>query len=99
MGEYGYSRVGAVVGATCPEQGAALRKRLPNTFFLVPGYGMQGGTGKGLSCMFDAKNRGAVVNASYNLLCAWKRWGTEDFITAAREEALKMKENLQDGLL
>jgi len=98
IGEYGYSRAGAVVGATHPEQGAALRKRMPNSFFLLPGYGAQGASGKDLAGMFDEKKRGAVVNASRSLLCAWKKWGTEDFVTASREEALKMREDIMGAL-
>ena len=98
VGSYGYSRAGAVVGATHPEQGAALRRRMPHTFFLLPGYGAQGAKGKDLVGMFDEKKRGAVVNASRSLLCAWKKWQTEDFVTAAREEAYKMKEDIMDAL-
>ena len=48
--------------------------------------------------MFDEKKRGAVVNASRSLLCAWKKWGTEDFVTASREEALKMREDIMGAL-
>jgi orotidine-5'-phosphate decarboxylase len=98
VGAYGYSRVGAVVGATHPRQGAALRQRMPHSFFLLPGYGAQGATGKDLAGMFDEKKRGAVVNASRSLLCAWKKWNTENFVTAAREEAYKMREDIQDAL-
>lgn len=58
IGEYGYSAVGAVVGATYPEQGTELRKRLPHTFFLVPGYGAQGAKGEDLKGCFDEKGEG-----------------------------------------
>ena len=64
IGEYGYSSVGAVVGATYPEQLTELRQRLPHTFFLVPGYGAQGGGAEGLKGAFDANGLGAVINSS-----------------------------------
>ena len=71
-GERGYSRVGAVVGATHPEEGAALRERMPHTFFLVPGYGAQGGTAAGVAGMFDKDGSGAIVNSSRGIIGAWK---------------------------
>lgn len=97
-GKYGYNRAGAVVGATHPEQGAALRKRMPHTFFLLPGYGAQGASGKDLAGMFDADGRGACVNASRSLLCAWKKQNTEDFAAAARKEALHMRDDIMQAL-
>lgn len=98
MGEYGYSSVGAVVGATYPEQGAALRQRLPHTFFLVPGYGAQGATGKDLRGCFDAKGRGAVVNASRSILTAWRKQPGVDFAQAAYNEAVRMRDDIMGGL-
>jgi len=95
IGESGYSAVGAVVGATYPAQGAALRKLLPNTFFLVPGYGTQGATAADLAGCFDKTGGGAVVNASRSILCAWKKAGTEDFVQAAVDEAIAMREALK----
>ena len=97
-GREGYSSVGAVVGATYPEQGAMLRRRMPHTFFLLPGYGAQGAAASALAGCFDARGRGAVVNASRSLLCAHKKAGTEDFASAARDEALKMRNELQKAL-
>lgn len=97
MGTYGYSNVGAVVGATYPEQGAILRKRLPSVFFLIPGYGAQGATGKDLTGCFDAKGLGGVVNASRSLLCAYKKHGLPP-AQAARKEALLMKEDITSAL-
>jgi orotidine-5'-phosphate decarboxylase len=97
-GNYGYSPICAVVGATHPEQGAALRERMPKTFFLLPGYGAQGARGIDLVGMFDTKGRGAIVNASRSLLCAWKKWETEDFVSAAREEAYIMREDIMDAV-
>jgi len=95
IGECGYSAVGAVVGATYPEQGARLRKLLPHTFFLVPGYGAQGATAADLAGCFDKNGGGAIVNASRSILCAWKKTGKEDFVQAAVDEAVAMREALK----
>ena len=72
-GESGYSAVGAVVGATYPQPGTALRERMPHAFFLVPGYGAQGATGAAIAGCFDRQGSGAIVNASRSILCAWKK--------------------------
>lgn len=93
----GYSRVGAVVGATYPEQGAALRRRLPDTFFLLPGYGAQGACGSDIAAMFDKKGAGAVVNSSRAILCAWEKDGT-DFKTAACAAASRMRDDIMGAL-
>ena len=98
MGEEGYSSVGAVVGATYPEQGAALRRQMPNTFFLVPGYGAQGATADDVVSCFDDSGSGAVVAASRSLLCACKKEGNSDFAGAAKREALRMKEEINSAL-
>lgn len=98
VGAEGYSAVGAVVGATYPAQGADLRARLPHTFFLVPGYGAQGAKGADLAGCFDAQGGGAIVNASRSILCAWKTRTDMDFAPAAREEALRMRDDLLAGL-
>lgn len=94
IGQHGYSAIGAVVGATCPEQAARLRKLLPQTYFLVPGYGAQGGTSADLAACFDAKGSGAIVNASRSILCAHQKRPGVHFADAAREEALRMKADL-----
>lgn len=105
-GERGYSRVGAVVGATHPEEGAALRERMPHTFFLVPGYGAQGGTAAGVAGMFDKDGSGAIVNSSRGIIGAWKKSGKySESMTAdealglvadsARQAALDMRDNLR----
>ena len=98
IGEYGYSAVGAVVGATYPEQGTELRKRLPHTFFLVPGYGAQGAKGEDLKGCFDEKGEGAVVNASRSILCAWKKHPEMDFKQAARAEVIAMRDDIASAL-
>ena len=98
VGREGYSSVGAVVGATYPAQGVALRERLPHTFFLVPGYGAQGATARDIAGCFDARGGGAIVNASRSVLCAWKKKPGMPFDQAAREEVLRMRQDIQDGL-
>ena len=94
IGRHGYSQVGAVVGATYPEQGRELRARMQHTFFLVPGYGAQGATGKDIAGCFDEKGLGAIVNASRSLLCAWKKQPGVAFDTAARNEAIRMRDDI-----
>lgn len=96
MGKYGYSSVGAVVGATYPEQLAEMRKALPHTFFLVPGYGAQGGGAEGVAKGFDANGLGAIVNSSRAVMCAYKKEGCDeqDFAKAARREVIRMKEDI-----
>ena len=95
IGKHGYNSVGAVVGATWPEEGKKLRAMLPHTFFLVPGYGAQGASAKDIAGCFDERGSGAVVNASRSLLCAHIKHKTDDFVAAAREEALRMKDDLR----
>ncbi|MBQ6052612.1 MAG: orotidine-5'-phosphate decarboxylase [Clostridia bacterium] len=95
VGKHGYSDVGAVVGATYPEQLAALRERLPHTFFLVPGYGAQGGGAKDVAGAFR-NGLGAIVNSSRGIMCAYKKQGlpTEKFAEAARTEAIRMRDEI-----
>lgn len=97
-GKYGYSGVGAVVGATYPQQLTELRMALPHTFFLVPGYGAQGGTADDIAGAFDKNGLGAIVNSSRGIMCAWQKSGGDeaDYAAAAREEAIKMKKLLTD---
>ena len=96
MGKYGYSAVGAVVGATYPEQLAEMREKAPHTFFLVPGYGAQGGGAQDAKNAFDKNGLGAIINSSRGIMCAWNKQGLteEDFAQAARTEALRMKEDI-----
>ncbi len=96
IGKYGYSAVGAVVGATYPEQLTELRKRLPHTMFLVPGYGAQGGGAEGLKGGFDENGLGAIVNSSRAVMCAYKKEGCneKDFAKAARREAIRMRDDI-----
>lgn len=96
--EYGYSAVGAVVGATYPEMLKELREKLPHTFFLVPGYGAQGGGAEDVKYAFDKNGVGAVINSSRGIMCAWKKakGATEkDFAKEARNEAIRMRDELR----
>ena len=95
MGEKGYSYIGAVVGATYPEQGRVLRKVMPKSFILVPGYGTQGGTGKDLIHFFDENRLGAVVNSSRGLIAAYQsekysKFGSANFADASRQAVVDM---------
>jgi orotidine-5'-phosphate decarboxylase len=67
---YRYGSIGAVVGATYPEQLACLRERMPNAWLLIPGYGAQGGNANDLACAFDASGLGAIVNNSRGIIFA-----------------------------
>lgn len=95
-GAYGYSAVGAVVGATYPAQLAELRKALPHTVFLVPGYGAQGGGANDVVPAFDAEGLGAVINSSRGIMCAYKKgdYAEEQYAEAARAEAIRMRDEL-----
>jgi len=94
IGASGFSRAGAVVGATYPSDIRKLRARLPHTFFLVPGYGAQGGSAEDVAPAFNQYGHGAVINASRSILCAWQKDGG-DYRQAARAEALRMREALR----
>lgn len=73
LGECGYGAVGAVVGATYPEQLEELRSALPHTWFLVPGFGSQGGTAADVAAAFDARGLGAIINNSRGIIFAHRR--------------------------
>lgn len=95
-GKYGYSGVGAVVGATYPEQIKQLRAALPHTFFLIPGYGAQGATAKDIFAAFDSRGLGGIVNSSRGIMCAYKKQGVpeRDYAIAARAEAIRMRDEI-----
>lgn len=96
-GKYGYSGVGAVVGATYPEQLKTLREKCPHTFFLVPGYGAQGGGAADVAGAFDKKGLGAIINSSRGIICAYKKkagYTQEEFGKAARDEAIRMRDDI-----
>lgn len=96
IGKSGYGAVGAVVGATYPEQAVVLRRLMPKSYFLVPGYGAQGGNAKDVKNSFNDDGLGAIVNSSRGIMCAYKKgdWREEQFAEAARAEAIRMKEEL-----
>ena len=90
-----YSNVGAVVGATYPEMSRILRKLMPHTYFLVPGYGAQGGTAADLKHCFNEDGLGAVVNSSRGIIAAYKQekyreFGPERFGEASRQAVKDM---------
>ncbi|NLJ89493.1 MAG: orotidine-5'-phosphate decarboxylase [Clostridiales bacterium] len=99
-----YSYVGAVVGATYPEIGKELRKIMPKTYILVPGYGAQGGTGKDLVHFFNEDGLGAIVNSSRGIIAAYKnqqyeKLGPLNFQDAARAAVIDMKEDINSALI
>ncbi len=104
QGENGYSSIAAVVGATYPEQLEQIRKVAPHTYFLIPGYGAQGGKASDIALGFDKNQLGGIVNASRSLMCAYKadRWkdnfSEEDYAKATRAEALRMRDELNQAI-
>ena len=101
VGEEGFSSVGAVVGATWPEQAVEARKLMPNNLILVPGYGAQGAGPDSAVASFTAEGKGSIVNASRSLMCAWKKredLAPEDFAKATRDEAIDMRTKLNNAL-
>ena len=90
-----YSNVGAVVGATYPEMSKILRKLMPRNYFLVPGYGAQGGTAEDLRHCFNEDGLGAIVNSSRGIIAAYKqdkysRFGADHFGEASRQAVIDM---------
>ena len=96
-GKYGYTCAGAVVGATYPSDLRELRRRLEKTFFLVPGYGAQGGTAEDVQYAFDRMGHGAVINASRSIMCAWQKTGKDgmDYQEAAYNAAVAMRDDIK----
>ena len=98
-----YSYIGAVVGATYPEMGKVLRKVMPKSFILVPGYGAQGGKGADLVHFFNEDGLGAIVNSSRGIIAAYKQekyasFGAENYADASRQAVLDMIADI-DGAL
>ncbi len=96
VGSSGWSAIGAVVGATHPQDLKALREKYPKLFFLVPGYGAQGGRARDVQYAFDRFGHGAIVNSSRGIMCAWKKTGGDgtDYQEAARNEAIRMRDDI-----
>ena len=97
-----YSYVGAVVGATYPKMGEVLRKIMPKSYILVPGYGAQGGQAKDLAPFFNEDGLGAIINSSRGIICAYKQdaysqFGEENYADASRQAVLDMKEDLKQA--
>lgn len=98
IGESGFSSIGAVAGCTYPEQFQRIRAMMPHTFFLIPGYGAQGGGGKEIGAFF-ADGLCGVVNSSRGIICAHKGKSEDaDFASYARQAALAMKEDIEQWL-
>lgn len=104
VGENGYSNIAAVVGATYPKQLKELREEVPNVFFLIPGYGAQGGKAEDIALGFDSNGIGGIVNASRSLMCAYKsdlwkeKFEEKDYAKATRAEAIRMRDELKKSL-
>ena len=100
IGKYGYSSVGAVVGATYPAQLDELRKSLTKTFFLVPGYGAQGGGATDVVGAFDENGLGAIINSSRAVMYAYKKaeMDERDYAVAARNEAIRMRDDINSHI-
>ncbi len=101
--EGNYSNVGAVVGATYPEMGAKLRKLMPHTYILVPGYGAQGGKGADLVNFFNEDGLGAIVNSSRGIIAAYQQekyasYGEENFAGASRAAVEDMLADIRSAL-
>ncbi len=100
LGKYGYSSIGAVVGATQKEEIEILRSTMKKTFFLVPGYGAQGATGEDIKICFDEKGLGAIVNSSRGIICAYKnekyknKFDEKNYAKASRQSVIDMKKDL-----
>lgn len=98
-----YSYVGAVVGATYPEQGKLLRKVMPNTFILVPGYGAQGGKGADLVHFFNEDGLGAIINSSRGIIAAYQQeqyasFGGQGYADASRAAVIDMQKDIAQAL-
>lgn len=97
-----YSYVGCVVGATYPEMGKILRKIMPKTYILVPGYGAQGGKASDLAPYFNKDGLGAIVNSSRGIICAYKqekyaKFGAGNYAEASRQAVIDMIQDINEG--
>lgn len=97
IGEFGYSAVGAVVGATYPEDIPLLREKMPNSIFLVPGYGAQGATAEDIAKSFDKRGLGVIINSSRAILYP-DSTGVANFQDKIRIQAIKMKDDINHSL-
>ena len=98
-----YSNVGAVVGATYPEQGEILRKKMPKVYILVPGYGAQGGKGADLVHFFNKDGLGAIINSSRGIIAAYQNekyaeFSDKNFADASRRAVIDMKADIKSAM-
>lgn len=104
IGDYGYSSISSVVGATHPMELKRLREIMPNSFFLIPGYGAQGGKAEDIALGFDKNGIGGIVNSSRGLMCAYKsdlwkdKFADNEYGKATRAEAIRMRDELNEAL-
>ncbi len=99
-GDYGYSSIGAVVGATYPQQAVQLRTIMQSAYFLVPGYGAQGGSAKDIVACFDENGLGAIVNSSRAIIFAYqKAQYADDYQQAALQAVQAMKKDINQQLM
>lgn len=104
IGENGYSSVSSVVGATYPKQLQELREIMPHSYFLIPGYGAQGGKAEDIALGFDKNGLGGIVNATRSLMCAYKsdlwkdKFTEEEYAKATRAEAIRMRDELNEAI-
>lgn len=104
VGEYGYSSIGAVVGATYPDEAVSLRKLMPKSYFLVPGYGAQGGGAKDILPCFNADGLGAIVNSSRSILYTHmsseerSQCSRQEYLSGVRAAALQMQKDIYSVL-
>ena len=100
VGDYGYSSIGAVVGATYPREAESLRALMPHSYFLVPGYGAQGGGAEDVVPCFKADGLGAIVNSSRGILYSRmtdaerEACTREEYLSYVKDETLRMREQL-----
>jgi len=94
----GYSPIGAVVGATFPQEADLLRKVMPKSYFLVPGYGAQGASGKDIVNCFNEDGLGAIVNSSRGIIFAYLKKNM-DYKAAAKEAVIEMREDINQALV
>ncbi len=100
ISESGYSPCGAVVGATYPKQLTELRAAMPHTFFLIPGYGAQGGAANDIVGAFDKNKSGAIINSSRALMCAYQKAGDDgtNFKACTRDAVIAMRDDINSVL-
>ncbi|MEX0774709.1 MAG: orotidine-5'-phosphate decarboxylase [Phycisphaeraceae bacterium] len=95
IGQSGYSLLGAVVGATKPDDAARLRELMPRQIFLVPGFGAQGGTADDVRACFNADGAGAIITASRSILYAYEKSDEKGWAVAVEKATIRMKSEIE----